>query len=226
MKTRRLAFAAVILALGAASWPGEAATVACGSVLRGKARLTGDLDCTGKGPITLVDGRAHLDLNGHTLRCGSSGTQNPLRLRGRGALLRNGSLSECTVELLEGGDHKVRNVEIDTFDFVGLTISSNSNEVVFSRIETDGVGMRVLSGNYNLITDNYIFGDGLALEIQNRTIVVNNQLAAFSGGGLGLNVVGNLNRVLGNELIEVCISVGDGVGNIIEGNPEDPEFCD
>lgn len=212
--------AALALLVGAAQ-PADAATARCGMLLTSKATLTRDLDCTGTRPIRLQGPKAHLNLNGFELTCGTDDTRNPLRLKGRGTLLRNGVLRDCSVELLDQGDHKLRFLTIENFAGPGITIWSPSNEITNNAVQSDANGIGHAAGNFNLIGDNDIFGAGAALILGNRTYVVNNRLE--SGGG-GVQVNGNFNRVVFNEVVDTCIEDA-GRENLIGGNVIDEELC-
>jgi len=226
IRIRHLAFAAAAFLLGvAATSPADAAAARCGMTIRGKVKLTQDLDCTGQRPPTLVGPRAHLDLNGFTLTCASwYDFSVSFKLRGQGALLRNGELFGCKVELLERGDHKVRFVNAEVYDGTALLIRSNSNEIVnsgFNSVEGDGAS--VASGNFNLITDSHFGGGYNGLDINNRTILVNSGL---SGDNRALVIYGNFNRVLGNDFVEACIS-DYGSENVVEANTGGiPDRCE
>jgi hypothetical protein len=99
-------------------------------------------------------------------------TENPLKMLGQGTLLRNGELYECTVQMLDGGGHRLRNIRNYSFNHLALLIRSDSNEVVYSSIGADD-GAAHMSGNYNLLSDNSIGADASALTVVgNRNVIV------------------------------------------------------
>jgi hypothetical protein len=208
--------AALLLGIAASS-SADAATARCGMTIRGKVKLTQDLNCVGQRPPTLVGPRAHLDLNGNTIFCGPPTAS--INLRGQGALIRNssliGGLDDCTVQLLDRGG--VRNLRVSTLEPSALIIRSDSNEVVFSEFYNNNLGpitnpaVHVRSGRYNLISDNFISNDQTALLIEgHRTVVVSNQISVLEPGHDGIRVSGNFTRVMGNELVSSCIVVDAG----------------
>lgn len=219
----------------AATSEAEGAEARCGMTIRTKVKLTQDLYCTETTrPLTLSGNRAHLDLNGHAIFCGYAHSVN---LRGQGALIRNGTLMDCPLRLLEGGGHKVRNLTVDTLEPSALVIRSDSNEVVFSTLTNHNLGQQaipavlVAKGNYNLLSDNQISNDQTALRIEApRTIVVNNGLSVFrEGEHQTVEILSNFNRIMGNHLYGGCIAVdADTIENKIVANDQSwPELaCD
>jgi hypothetical protein len=69
--------------------------------------------------------------------------------------------------------------------------------------------------------------DAIALSVAgDRNVIVHNHFSIVADGGPALGISGNLNRVYGNSTLEGCISVNpNSIGNIVEGNYEDPDFC-
>lgn len=124
-------FASLALALAVLAASPATAQIACGDTLGpgGSFVLQGDLSCATPRALTLV-GPVKVDLGNHTITCTSGGLVG-IRLDGKGASLRNGSIEGCDngVEVFGVGRHKVSQLAIRGGTNAGVYTNSPGNRI-------------------------------------------------------------------------------------------------
>jgi len=232
----RIPFGTIALAAGLAAAAAPArAQIACGDTV-GEGQtvtLTADIGpCDGVESAIIIDSGV-LDLGGHTLSCadtnGNGRFSYGLDIRGRKAVVRNGTVTGCIDNVYVGGSRQtVEGITATAAQRYGIYVASTSskNRIAGNTATAntdDGIQVR---GSKHTIESNSTSGnaeDGIDLTQTSKVKVTNNTSSANSDSGI--EATGTKNKLTGNTSTGnggVGIGIGDRknkvIGNTSTGN--------
>jgi parallel beta-helix repeat protein len=173
----------------------------CGDVLGpgGHFKLQADLVCNT--PITVM-GPAILDLNGRMITS-SPVDRTLIKVEGKNAKVRNGSLEDCgnCVEVGGDGGHKIDSLNVRVGGASdGIVVSSDHNQIVRNRV-TEADFAFFVRGNKNTLFRNAAdinFGDGFVVQGTNHRLIQN---TAEDNVARGFSVEGSNNTLIHNQVV-------------------------
>ena len=194
------------LSLVSPSW----AEIECGMTIGPKAKvtLTQNLDCTGAGQGLTLESFSTLNLGGNTIDCGGAGGTG-VQIKGRGSLVRNGSITNCVIGIQVGEDegpsgHTVTGVTARG-NFLGFIIISKKNQLKNNEATGSQTSGFLIAGNKNFLKKNRAQGNqtaGFATPggSTGSTFIQNRALSndPGGGGGAGFIINGSRHRVIKN----------------------------
>lgn len=192
--------------------------VTCGGTVTGSEKLTANLDCPANNPVVTIDGGT-LDMAGYTIS-GNGGTC--VHMAGRGARLKNGTISGCANGIVAGGQgaHKITAVIVRNHDSVGLWVGGDGNVIKLTAAVNNGTYGFLVGGDRNRIESCSVAlngSSGIQVSGDDNTLT---KSEAISNGVNGFSVNGGKNKITGNVSVDntgVGISV-TGIGNKLTDN--------
>lgn len=237
--------AAVVLGLlGAAR---ADAQVGCGGVIGPDTTvvLDRDLDCGGGWPALTVVGPATLDLSGFAVSCGAGVVTPGIVVLGRGATVRDGSVTGCGngVELRGAGGHRLESVVASVNGTQGkghgILVASSDNVLGGNiALQNAGDGVRVVGDRNRLVANRSFFNgiSGFALLLGEQNVAQDNVAGGNDAAGFTLDA-GPLGPGVGRNVVERNTARGNTIGfvllreqgtrlsaNVAEGNRNDGIF--
>jgi parallel beta-helix repeat protein len=230
---------AVLLCLGAGIGPGripvaEASPISCGQTLGPGGAFTLDAPLTGCSGTAVVVISAELDLNGHTVTCGSESATG-IRVEGAGSRVTNGTITGCGfgVDVAGSGGHHVEKVTA-TDNASGFVVTTGGDNDLVQNTATDcdyGFVVQVsnnrLSGNTakgNVVS--FVINAGTGNDLSGNTanestfgIQVSAESTAVTGNTAANNRSGFIVSAGGNELTD-NVATGNNSGIIVQGGGE------
>jgi parallel beta-helix repeat protein len=177
-------FLAGVVVLGVAAGPGSArATVLpCGGTVGpgGTVVMSSDiLFCADSLALTVV-GPVVVDMAGHTVSCSPAFSNTGIFVEGKGAVLKNGMVRDCSFGVLLAG--------VGSHQLLDMDATSNSNAGI------------LVAGAHNFLShNNALDGDGDGFQIFGTSHVLSNNVASNnSGTGFFIEPGATLNQLSGN----------------------------
>jgi parallel beta-helix repeat protein len=234
--------AGVLSFVGVAHVPAsEASPISCGQVLGPGGTFALDSPLTGCSGTAVVVKSAELNLNGHTVTCGS-GSDTGIRIEGTGSRVMNGTITGCgfAVDVAGSGGHHVEKVTAtdNTTGFVVTTGSDNellqntatdcdygfvvqvSNNRLSANTATGNVVSYVISGGSgNDLTDNTAKDSELGFQISSSSTALSGNTAAGNRYGFVVPAGGNelTDNVATSNRSGIAVQNG-GEGNRLRSN--------
>lgn len=172
-------------------------------------------------PLT-IEGPATLDLNGHQLTCEGVGLGVGIKVVGRGARVRNGSVFACSVAVRVAGEgrHRISDLLVGS-STMGVEITSDRNKILNTDAGFSEFGFAVF-GDRNTLKGNSAFDNGTGFNVfskAERNKLIKNDVTDSHEYGIrvdgdgepGRNVIAK-NTSLGNDVADMG-AIGGACGD-------------
>ncbi|AWF80425.1 hypothetical protein BTJ40_06150 [Microbulbifer sp. A4B17] len=171
------------------SKPAAADDVECGGSITTSVTLDEDLICDVSPVLTVIGADGRLNMKGHEVQCDS--TEIGILIEGRAALLRSGTVSDCEIGILAGGEgfHNIQEVSTSANSYAGFQLDSDSNYMTACTAQNNtGVGL-IVSGERNNVFQNSTEGNtSTGIQVDgNRSYITKNFSSGNAGSGIVIN---------------------------------------